>query len=132
PASAISLLSLHDALPISPWLCVAAFRRLCSEQRAAGEGLARRQPPHPTATYGKGLSGSVIWINLAADGRQGHSSFFNGTFPLPCSVTVRSPSGVSKNTVPVTPYPSACRVSIALAPAPTPAHSNRTGTTTRL
>src|SRR3989454_6309279 len=83
---------------VAPWLCVAAFRRLCSEQRAAGEGLARRQPPHPTATYGEGLSGSVIWINLAKDARQGHSSFFNGTFPLPCSVTVRSPSGVSKNT----------------------------------
>jgi len=57
---------------------------------------------------------------------------FNGTFPLPCTVTRWSPSGVSNNTMPVRPYATARRVSNAFAPAPTPDHSNRTGTTTRL
>src|SRR5256886_3601951 len=71
-------------------------------------------------------SNLVCRLLLEKKNRNHRIKGFNGTSPLPWTVTLWSPSGVSNNTVPVRPYATARRVSNAFAPSPTPVHCNRT------
>src|SRR5207237_4249985 len=118
--------------------------------RRAGRARRDGRPPgtrpaspcvaHPPGTRARRAAGCRLvvgsepapWHALEHQSTHHFSSFISGTFPFPVSPTVFVPTGVSRNTRPVTPYPRVCRVSRAFAPAPNAAQANRTGTTTRL
>ena len=86
--------------------------------------------PSPISQWGGAILG--VGVGTLLRRRAYFNNACSGTCPVPCTATRLPPSGVSSSTAPVTPYAIACRRSSPFAPAPIPAHSKRTGTTTWL